>query len=237
MDSTNNNSFEIAAKKVFSDLYALIKEDENETEYKIDNKKTDNKTVISNKINNNKKDNKNVISNKIDNKIVISNKIDDKNVISNEIDDKPKPFNLLDLDNDILNIIGDFVKKDNEEREEEIVNSEQTINGKIIMFRNFCCSNITKPLNTKENIKEYIYDYIDREFPDIKTYASNHRIRLSKDDKRRCAWVLFKSCKLIFESNKLYHNKVIYNMDDEEKDIFEEYLKLKKLNSPQKFEY
>ena len=33
------------------------------------------------------------------------------------------------------------------------------------------------------------------------------------------------------------HNKVIYNMDDEEKEIFEEYLKLKKLNSPQKFEY
>ena len=103
------------------------------------------------------------------------------------------------------------------------------------MFRNFCCSNITKPLNTKENIKEYIYDYIDREFPDIKTYASNHRIRLSKDDKRRCAWVLFKRCKFIFESNK--RRKVIYNMDDEEKDIFEEYLKLKKLNSPQKFEY
>ena len=252
MNSTNNNSFEIAAKKVFSDLYALIKEDENETEYKIDNKKTDNrtvisnkidnkktdnKTVISNKIDNNKKDNKNVISNKIDNKIVISNKIDDKNVISNEIDDKPKPFNLLDLDNDILNIIGDFVKKDNEEREEEIVNSEQTINGKIIMFRNFCCSNITKPLNTKENIKEYIYDYIDREFPDIKTYASNHRIKLSKDDKRRCAWVLFRRCKRILVRNTLYHNKVIYNMDDEEKDIFEEYLKLKKLNSPQKFEY
>ena len=223
MNSTNNNSFEIAAKKVFSDLYALIKEDENETECKIDNKKTDNKTVISNKI---------------DNKIVISNKIDDKNVISNEIDDKPKPFNLLDLDNDILNVIGDLVKKDNEEREgEEIVNSEQTINGKIIMFRNFCGSYITKPLNTKENIKEYIYDYIDREFPDIKTYASNHKIRLNKDDKRRCAWVLFKRCKFIFNGNKLLHNKVIYNMDDEEKDIFEEYLKLKKLNSPQKFEY
>jgi len=188
MNSTNNNSFEIAAKKVFNDLYALIKEDEN--------------------------------------------------ITTNEIDDKPKPFNLLDLDNDILNIIGDFVKKDNEEREEEeIVNSEQTINGKIIMFRNFCCSYITKPLNTKENIKEYIYDYIDREFPDIKTYASNHKIRLNKDDKRRCAWVLFKRCKFIFNGNKLLHNKVIYNMDDEEKDIFEEYLKLKKLNSPQKFEY
>jgi hypothetical protein len=161
---------------------------------------------------------------------------EDKN-IKNKIDDKPKPFNLLDLDNDILNIIGDFVKKDNEEREEEIVNSEQIINGKIIMFRNFCGDYITKPLNTKEDIKNYIFDYIDREFPDIKTYASNHKIRLNKDDKRRCAWVLFKRCKLIFVPNKLHHNKVIYNMDDEEKDIFEEYLKLKKLNSPQKFEY
>ena len=29
MNSTNNNSFEIAAKKVFSDLFTLIKEDEN----------------------------------------------------------------------------------------------------------------------------------------------------------------------------------------------------------------
>ena len=41
-----------------------------------------------------------------------------KNVISNEIDDKPKPINLLDLSTDILNTIGDFVKKDNKEREE-----------------------------------------------------------------------------------------------------------------------
>ena len=31
MNSTNNNSFEIAAKKVFNDLYDLIKEDENMT--------------------------------------------------------------------------------------------------------------------------------------------------------------------------------------------------------------
>ena len=106
------------------------------------------------------------------------------------------------------------------------------------MFRNFCCSNITKPLNTKENIKEYIYDYIDREFPDIKTYASNHRIRLSKDDKRRCAWVLFKRCKILLDINKGYYNKDVYNMDDdEEKDFFMEYLKLNKLNSTQKFEY
>ena len=48
MNSTNNNSFEIAAKKVFSDLYDLIKEDENKpkqinvldssTDIKIDDK-------------------------------------------------------------------------------------------------------------------------------------------------------------------------------------------------------
>ena len=80
MNSTDKNTFQNAAKKVFSDLYALIKEDEKETENKIDNNKKDNKNVKSNK-----KDNKNVISNKIDNKIVKSNKIDDKNVISNEI--------------------------------------------------------------------------------------------------------------------------------------------------------
>jgi hypothetical protein len=51
MNSTNNNSFEIAAQKVLGDSYALIKEGE----YKIDNNKTDNKNVISNKIDNNKK--------------------------------------------------------------------------------------------------------------------------------------------------------------------------------------
>ena len=208
MNSTNNDLYKNAALKVFAQLGQLIEEDENITT--------------------------------------------NKNVISNEIDDKPKPINLLDLSTDILNTIGDFVKKEKEREEreerereesedrerEEIVNSEQIINGKIIMFRNFCGEYITNPLNTKEDIKNYIFDYIDREFPDIKTYASNHKIRLSKDDKRRCAWVLFKRCKLIFVPNKLHHNKVIYNMDDdEEKEIFEEYLKLKKLNSPQKFEY
>ena len=44
MNSTNNNSFEIAAKKVFSDLYALIKEDENITN------KIDDKPIKSNKL-------------------------------------------------------------------------------------------------------------------------------------------------------------------------------------------
>ena len=123
----NNNSFQTAALKVFAQLGQLIEEDENITT--------------------------------------------NKNVISNEIDDKPKPINLLDLSTDILNTIGDIVKKEKEreEREEreraeredrergEIENSEQIINGKIIMFRNYWGEYITKPLNTKEDIKNYIF--------------------------------------------------------------------------------
>ena len=118
------------------------------------------------------------------------------------------------------------------------MDKEQIINGKTIEFRNFHSSKICRSVNTKEAMKEYIFDYFNMEFPDIKTYASNAKIRLSKDDKRKCAWVLFKRCKIIIDRNKEYYNKDVYNMDDaEEKDIFEEYLKFKKLNSPQKFEY
>ena len=257
MNSTNNNSSEIAAKKVFSDLYALIKEDEKETEYKIENNKKDNKENIKKdniKKDNNKKDNKDVISNKKENikkdKNVISNKIDNKNAISNDkpkqvnlldssTDDKPKPVNLLDLSPDILNIIGDFVKKDNKRREiQELKDEEQIINGIKITFPYFCCFEILKTINTKETLKEYIFNYINREFPFIKKYANICKIRLSKDDKRKCAWVLFKRCKIIIERNKGYYNKDVYNMDDDdEKEFFEEYLKLNKLNSPQKFEY
>ena len=76
------------------------------------------------------------------------------------------------------------------------------------------------------------------EFSIYKKYAKVYDIRLSKDDKRKCAWVLFKRCKIIIDRNKEYYNKVIYNMDDDdEKDFFEEYLKLNKLNSPQKFSF
>ena len=40
--------------------------------------------------------------------------------------------NLLDLNNDILNIIGDYVKKDNAKR--QIMKEKQIINGKEIRF-------------------------------------------------------------------------------------------------------
>ena len=105
---------------------------------------------------------------------------------------------------------------------------------KSILFRNFNSHMpIHLSLNTKEAIKEYIFDYINTEFPDIKTYASNWKIRLSNDDKRKCFWILFKRCKLIFDINKQLYNTMIYNMNDnEEKDFFMEYLKLKKLSLP-----
>ena len=201
MNSTYNNTFQNAAFKVFAQLGQLIEEDEKQNKTKNNNKKTIKPKQI------------NVLDSSTD-------------ILK---DDEPKPFNLLDLDNDILNIIGDFVKKDNEEREhKELIDKEQIINGKKIEFRNFCGFDIRIPLNTKESIKKYIFDYMNTEYPDIKTYASNARIRLSNDDKRKCFWILFKRCKFIFEGNKVCHNKVIYNMDDdEEKEIFMKYLKLK----------
>ena len=182
MNSTNNNSFEIATKKVFSDLYNLIKEDEIETEYKTD------KNVISNKKDNNKKDNKNVISNKIDNKNVISNEIDDKpkqvNLLEqiNVLDDNIKPFNLLDLRPDILNIVGDFVKR----REiKEQMDEEQIINGKTIEIGTFIMTCFIVPLNTKEDIKDYIFCYINGGFQKIKKYAKKRKVRLINDDMRK----------------------------------------------------
>jgi hypothetical protein len=41
-------------------------------------------------------------------------------------------FSLLDLDNDVLNIIGDYVKKDNLKR--ELRKEEQILKGKRIRF-------------------------------------------------------------------------------------------------------
>ena len=45
-------------------------------------------------------------------------------------------------------------------------------------------------------MKEYIFNYINMEFPEIKTYAKNWKIRLSNDDKRKCLWILFKDVNL-----------------------------------------
>ena len=122
-------------------------------------------------------------------------------------------INLLDLDNDILNIIGENVKKDNLNR--ELVKSEQILNGKHIRFNEFeyCIPHIIfdknkdyiKDKNTisKDSIKLYIFDYVDMEIIKIKNNAKTDKIRLDKDNIRMCIWVCFKRCNFILDDYKL----------------------------------
>ena len=117
------------------------------------------------------------------------------------------------------------------------MDEEQIINGKTIEIGTFIMTGIVVPLNTKEDIKEYIFHYINRDFQEIKKYAKKRKVRLINDDMRKCFFISFKRCKILLDINKGYYNKDVYNIDDDdEKEFFEEYLKLNKLNSPQKFE-
>ena len=145
-------------------------------------------------------------------------------------------INLLDLDNDILNIIGEKVKKDNLNR--ELKKSEQILNGKHIRFNEFeyripYSSLIIKDKNTisKDSIKLYIFDYVDMEIIKIKNNAKTDKIRLDKDNIRMCIWVCFKRCNFILDDYKL-----IIDIDDED-NFFEEYLTLKKLNLKTKYSF
>ena len=91
--------------------------------------------------------------------------------------------NLLDFNNDILNIIGRYVKKDNFEK---LKNEEQIINEKKIRFRKFSYSTPNRlmmeedhgPIKDKSAIpkdwiksymfKSYMFNYVDNEFMYIK---------------------------------------------------------------------
>ena len=61
-----------------------------------------------------------------------------------------KHFNLLDLDNDILNIIGDYVKKDNADRMEKEEDFKYADEGMDYLKKN--------NQFVEENINEIIYD-------------------------------------------------------------------------------
>ena len=143
--------------------------------------------------------------------------------------------NLLDLDIDILNIIGDYVKKDNLNK--QLMKEEQILNGKNIRFNEFEYRipphSIIKNRNTisKNSIKLYIFDYVDMEIIKIKNNAKTDKIRLDKDNIRMCIWVCFKRCNFILEDYKL-----IIDIDDED-NFFEEYLSLKKLNLKHKYSF
>ena len=145
--------------------------------------------------------------------------------------------NLLDLNNDVLSIIGDYVKKDNFKR--ALIKEEQVLNGKKIIFdllefyTPYCMydydyynKKIMKDKNaiTKDSIKEYLFFKVMLEIVSVKVNAKKDKIKLSKVDMRKCIWVCFQRYKLILDDYKINSN-----MEDENNSL-DEYLTLKKLN-------
>ena len=134
--------------------------------------------------------------------------------------------NLLDLNTDILNIIGDYVKKDNFER--KIMKEKQILNGKEIRFCLYPFWNLygIKDGDTysKFILKKYIFHKIDSDIKYIKVHARVDKIKLTKIDIRLCIWICFQRYKLICNDYKIN-----LNMEDET-NYLDEYFTLKKLN-------
>ncbi len=139
--------------------------------------------------------------------------------------------NLLDLNNDVLNIIGVYVKKDNLER--KIIKDKQIINGKEIRFcpyHNFYWFDLynydikVRGTISKDDIKKYLFNNIDEEIKHIKVYAQVDKNKLTRLDLRMCIWLCLRRFKFI-----LNDKKINLNIDDEN-NYLNEYLTLNKLN-------
>ena len=130
--------------------------------------------------------------------------------------------NLLDLNNDVLNIIGRYVKKHNFER--EIMKEKQILNGKEIRFGLYPFWNLYN-INESVTYSKYLFNKIDEDIKNIKVHARDNKIKLTKTDIRLCIWVLFQRYKLIL----LNDYKINLNMEDEN-NYLDEYLTLNKLN-------
>jgi hypothetical protein len=76
------------------------------------------------------------------------------------------------------------------------MDEEQIINGKTIKFGTFINTNIVVPLNTKEDIKDFIFFYINSDVQEIKKYAKKRKIRLINDDMWKCFLISFKDVKV-----------------------------------------
>ena len=111
--------------------------------------------------------------------------------------------NLLDLNNDVLNIIGDFVKKDNAKR--QIMNEKQIINGKEIRFCSYPFWNLygikDGDTNSQYIFKQYLFHKIDNDIKYIKVHARVDKIKLTKTDIRLCIWICFQRYKLILNND------------------------------------
>ena len=75
-------------------------------------------------------------------------------------------INLLDLDNDILNIIGDYIKKDNLERMKE---------------------------EEKQNKKIELFNYVDFKMKHIRKEARKENRTVGRADARLCSFSFFSS--------------------------------------------
>ena len=163
-------------------------------------------------------------------------------------------FNLLDLNNDILNIIGYYVKKDNLERkiirDRQLRLDRQIINGKEIRFYHFFYWSLMCDLKiiihrqyilyeqgiSKDIIKKYLFDNINDDIKHLKVYARVDKIKLTKSDLRMCIWVCFQRYKLIFNN---YNNEMNSNIEmnlniEDENNYLDEYFRLKKINLKKK---
>ena len=74
--------------------------------------------------------------------------------------------NLLDLDNDILNVIGDYVKKDNIERMEK---------------------------ERMEKFKQDVFEYLNIQLKEDRKYSRKRNSYMSRHDTRTQLWWYFKS--------------------------------------------
>ena len=143
--------------------------------------------------------------------------------------------NLLDLNNDVLNIIGDYVKKDNLERkiikDRKLRKYKQIINGKEIRFCPYfdwyyfrCVYGIKDgDITSRDLMKKYLFYKIDNDIKYIKAHARVDKIKLTKPDIRMCIWIWFQRYKFIL------NDKFNLNVEDEN-NYLDEYLTLKKLN-------
>jgi len=146
--------------------------------------------------------------------------------------------NLLDLNNDVLNIIGRYVKQDNFGR--QLDKEEQVLNGKEINFPS--CSwylhlhevylDHKKYMNRIDGhelkrgfMKRYFFEYIDLEMITMRQYMKTFKYKLSDADLRMCVWVFFQRLKFMLEDDFEYN----LNIEDEN-NYLDEYFKLNKIN-------
>ena len=124
--------------------------------------------------------------------------------------------NLLDLNNDILNIIGDFFKKDNTKR--QIMNEKQIINGKEIRFCPYPYWSLygikVGDTYSKYILKKYLFYKIDNDIKYIKAHARVDKIKLTKTDIRLCIWICFQRYKLILNNDYKININININMED-----------------------